>query len=491
MHGPAYGAGILERDLFGGLTGVLGGNGDSQSNGQSKSQSNSNNPLSDPLNIPLLSASDPLGLGQLTSAVGSVLNPITAPLLGTSSSASPTSSSASSTIILTSSTPSSSSTHSSSSASSSVTPSSSPTPTPTPSNTPAPDAAAQPSDTSLSQMYATATVFAPSSETPSASAVTTGKSFLQNKPLSISVITIGSILALVVLFSVATLAIRKRKRDKLQFDAAEFAGEDMFKPTPSAASSDLEKAGLSPGVRKDSWTGSNESGSSGASTQRSLSGQSRSNGGRDMYERAAYQAPPALSPQQPRQGYPAPNYAQPMQAYPNRGPSPAPPAGPPMPAYMAAPFEQSYHLNVNVPEPSLVNFDDNSAYDGLAYAISTPPPAPVPGPGVRPAGRKQLPPLHVMNTTPVTSPNPMDVSPLSLNTSPMLPTNPVNPGNPPASPMDLGGSGARASSQGASHSRELDPTLPPLPVAQSLPDEFGRTSPPTEKKERRLTIRNE
>ncbi|OCH90727.1 hypothetical protein OBBRIDRAFT_834819 [Obba rivulosa] len=454
MHyARAHGAEILERDLFSGLTGVLGGD----DNSQSKSQSSTVNPLSNPLDIPLASG-DPLGIGQLTSAVGSVLNPITAPLFPTSSSSvksSATSSSASSTLILTSSSsssssvsPTSSATPSSTSVSSSATPSASSTPpAPTPSNTPAPDVAAQSSDTSsASPVYATATVFAPGAAgSPSATAVATGnKSFLQNKPLSISVITIGAIIALAVLFSVATLALRKRKRDKLQFDAAAFYGEDMFKPTGSADSTDLEKSGI--GARKDSWGDSNESGSSGASTQRSMSGQSRSNGGQDMYERAAY--PPALGPQQTQQGYPASNYSQPRQAYPNPGPGAA---GPPMPAYMVAPFEQSYRLNVNVPEASSFgNFEDNNAYDGIAYA------APVHAPV--PAGRKQPPPLHVINTTP-TAANLMDASPISLAASPMQPASAVNPANPPASPV----------------------TQPPL-------DESGQTSPVQKKRERRLTV---
>lgn len=359
----------------------------------------------------------------------------------------------------------------------------------------------------------TATVTAPSSSgSASATAVATGsKSFLENKPLSISVITIATLIAIVVLFSVATLAIRKRKRDKLQADAVAFSVEELFgNPGGGSGSTDLEKSASSAGARKDSWGGSNESGSSGASTQRSLSGQSRLNGGRDMYEKAAYPAAPAYSPPPARQGYPAQNYGQPRPAYPNAMANPTP-AAPPMPAYMAAPFEQSYRLNINVPEP-LMNFDDNGAYDGLAYAAA-------PAPGPRPMGRKQPPPLQVINTTPTavasgTTASPMDASPLSLHTSPMQPASAVNPGNPPTSPLELAvpasapGMATRRSSllnspaspvpaapkspatQGevTSHSKGLDPAIPPMPMMQPLPEEFGRSSPVEEKTARRLTV---
>ncbi|KAI0722271.1 hypothetical protein C8T65DRAFT_734689 [Cerioporus squamosus] len=130
------------------------------------------------------------------------------------SSASATSTSASSTASSTSAT--------SATSSSSVAESASATPTPPPSNTNSGTNTAtvtvQASDTASSTS---------ASASASAAAAVAPQSFLQNKALSVGVITAASLVGLVLIIAIATWAIRKRRNERLHQDILDFSNASL------------------------------------------------------------------------------------------------------------------------------------------------------------------------------------------------------------------------------------------------------------------------
>ncbi|TFK92848.1 hypothetical protein K466DRAFT_187471 [Polyporus arcularius HHB13444] len=120
---------------------------------------------------------------------------------------------------------------SSTTSSSPVVDSTSATPTPPPSSTNGPTG--------------TATVFVPASDTASsasasasAAAAAAPQSFLQNKALSVGVITTASLVGLVLIIAIATWAIRKRRNERLHQDILDFSNASLVNE-----SHDVEKGG--------------------------------------------------------------------------------------------------------------------------------------------------------------------------------------------------------------------------------------------------------
>ncbi|KAI0320643.1 hypothetical protein OF83DRAFT_1104075 [Amylostereum chailletii] len=163
-------------------------------------------------------------LGGIVNGITSAINPILSIPSGPSSSSKLTSP----TLTPTLSTPSASLTSTAvSSSATSTTPSSTvasstPVSTPTSSPTPAPISSASDvyvSGTGINAVTIHTTLAAQSQETAAAKPV----SFLDNKPLSAGVFSLVGVVALVLLISLATLALRKRRHNRLESDAVDFA----------------------------------------------------------------------------------------------------------------------------------------------------------------------------------------------------------------------------------------------------------------------------
>ncbi|RPD66780.1 hypothetical protein L226DRAFT_118430 [Lentinus tigrinus ALCF2SS1-7] len=91
------------------------------------------------------------------------------------------------------------------------------------------------------------------SSSASAAAADAPKSFLQNKPLSVGVITAASLVGLVIIIAIATWAIRKRRNDRLHEDILDFSNANLVNE-----SHDVEKGdgvGSSLGHGSSSSTG--------------------------------------------------------------------------------------------------------------------------------------------------------------------------------------------------------------------------------------------
>ncbi|CCM04859.1 uncharacterized protein FIBRA_07052 [Fibroporia radiculosa] len=473
---------LQHRGLIGGVVsgvdGILGGN-----NGASTS-----------------STSDPLGLGGLTSAL-SPLFPTGAQSTSTSStilltdssssSATPTSASSSSTsssttlqstVSTTSATTSSTSTSSSASSSaarSTSTNSNSSTSAPTLTNTLSPTLSAHSSSTTHSSSS--------SSPSPSTSSATLPASspqgFLQNKALSVGVITASSLVALILIVVLATWAIRRRSRNKLHDEAVDWTPFPSSDELPGRA--DVEQGGNDgtglPGEGRRGSRGSGlTSGSQTIAPAESSSAQKNAHAqGPDMYERTGYPALPVFvpAPTTPQATYANQPYSNPVQNVADLGPYPSfdPRAGP-----------SAY----NPKAPLLLPANNVDSRYSRSYAS-------------RQSQRKQqqaLLPLNIgasrsVDASPPAYPGgsgavPSPISAVSLTAGPVQPAGTVNPANPRESPTDqmliVPGSRSKHSSlldspaqlaytinEPAERERPLSHTRQLGSTPAQLPDEFG------------------
>ncbi|KAI1789061.1 hypothetical protein LXA43DRAFT_1096785 [Ganoderma leucocontextum] len=183
------------------------------------------------LDLPTLSIP---GVGQLTSVLG-----LPSPDTSTTSSSSTTSvpaqtTSTSDTISLTTSSTATSTSSSSSSTTSDTTSTASSTTPLLPSSSDATTATPPSSATATptSSQQSTVTVTSASDSSTSSAAATqqadaAPKSFLQNKALSVGVITAASLVGLVLIIALATWAIRKRRNDRLNQDIIDFSNAGL------------------------------------------------------------------------------------------------------------------------------------------------------------------------------------------------------------------------------------------------------------------------
>ncbi|GBE79338.1 hypothetical protein BKA93DRAFT_830137 [Sparassis latifolia] len=359
-----------------------------------------------------------------------------------------------------------------------------------------------PSDSASSTVSSTASASHTGSASSFAAAAATSappKSFLQNKALSVGVITAASLIGLVLLIVIATFAIRRRRRDKLQPDAVDF--------DPDASSDQLVGGGgdvehgnrprISRERRASKGTGSNESSQAESSPAGPSYGQTVVNQNSEMFERTGYPALPVFVPAATADGerYPTMGYSS-QSAY---------------PAYNTNTYEHGYPYNALL--PTTVGPPRGQGPSNLPYDTTYPR-------TLHPPQRKQVPALIPLDIGATTAPQahsnsgpPSALSIISLSASPLRAAAMENSANPPAyssvalpppkrssqlrrvsaSPMESSlTSGTIGDGQGMVR---MDPTLPQIPVFALLPDEFGGTLmqeiQSDEKRARRFTVRNE
>ncbi|THH33654.1 hypothetical protein EUX98_g525 [Antrodiella citrinella] len=410
------------------------------------------------------------------------------------------------------------------------------TPSPTDTATPTPSPSATPPASSDTSSSSSATSSSVSESATPAAAASAPKSFLQNKGLSIPIITLASIAGLVLLIIIATWFIRRRRRNNVENLVAGISTDDLVGATDIEKGSGL--TGHGGGMGHDLGFGFN----------RPLPTAPAGMSGNQMYERpgpSVFPPPSAPPAHVPMYSYAPPSQYRNMQA--GQGPKSRSvnpyPAGP----HTQAPrgYDNDY--------PVLTNpFDDpNGVYKApAAYLPPVDPISPLAGATVTRSGsnrsyRKPAPPMLDVVVSAESSP-PSAVSSHSSAQShdlnPMQLPSPMNPANPPSasraapvnpaqvalpptpqamqfSPADadlsnydskrgsrhnsmLNGPPASPSSEEyyssseGSHARSLDPALPQLPVAPPLPDQFGSReqrspSPNKGKKPRQLKVVNQ
>ncbi|EJF62837.1 hypothetical protein DICSQDRAFT_154090 [Dichomitus squalens LYAD-421 SS1] len=446
------------------------------------------------------------GIGGLTSILG-----LPGPDTSTTSSATTTSvqtTTTSNTISLTASssttssdtltTASSSPTTSSTTTTSSITTTSSTSTSTSTSNiataTPPSSSTAETSTNTVTQIVGPSTSSSTSSATPSPQADAAPKSFLQNKALSVGVITAASLVGLVLIIALATWAIRKRRHDRLHEDILDFSTANLV-----GESHDAEKGA--------------GAGAGSADTSSSGHGSSFGHGG---------SLPPAV---QPRQAYqlqdPGAGYGAAAAAYgvPQREPSRAAQPYGAQAAYGGAygayqqpnntydnwnygygaatpPSQHAYDQAYGGMEDPYGGVYGNMQYDntGMMAGVGAgaQQQAPANPPQRRPsAQRKPAPPLNIPTENPIAQPGNV-VSPesaMSLNNPPLQAAASSNSANPPrqrrTSLLDPPATGSAESGSGRAY--------PNLPPPAPLPDQFGASiGSPTEIEEpRRLIVRNE
>ncbi|GJE84475.1 hypothetical protein PsYK624_005510 [Phanerochaete sordida] len=441
----------VARGLFDGLFGGGGGDG--------KTTSDSGGLLG----LPIPSLPTPsLSLPGISDLLG----------LPTSSSSSSTTASASSSSHASSSSATSSSAASSSSSSSSSSTLSTPTPTPTPTpdNTQAP---ASSHDRPTSTVFQTvgASAAAESSGVP-----LPPKSFMQNKPLCISVITFASIIGLVILLIIGTWAVRRRRRDKLHDEASQFKTEDLV--GGGHGHDDIEKGSQGMFGRRDDDVISKVEMAAGArSVHRVPTNRSTGTTTTETFVNPYNQAfDPAKVGYGAGQGKPyddapmPPPAAQPYydgRDYVDlqRG---AYHPGAPAPAYDAPPYRSAtplydYHTTPGQPFARTPSPAADPAQYPQARQL-TPAPPPFLSVDVNAAAAPMFGPSSALSFAgSAESAGSGEAQALPRRSS--LLNGPVAPVSPKGSDV--------ARKRSSSHSKALDPTIPPVPVAPPLPEEFG------------------
>lgn len=326
---------------------------------------------------------------------------------------------------------------------------------------------------------------------------------MQNKPLCISVITFASIIGLVILMILATWAIRRRQRDKLHDEAAEFKTEDLV--GGGHGHDDIEKGSKGMfGRRDDDVINKVEMAAGARSVHRVPTNRSTGTTSTETFVNPAYNQ--GFDPQKvgygASQGYDAPKpyddapmAAPPVQAHPyydgrdyvdlQRGAPGAYHPGAPNPGYTADPVYRS----------ATPVYDYHTAQQ--AYPVRSPSPAH--DPMAQYPQPRQLtpapPPFLTVDVNAAAAPMFGPNSALSFTGQPMHPAEAVNPAqlppavpveaphtplprrssllNGPVAPVSPKGSPDMARKRSSSHSKALDPSIPPVPVAPPLPEEFG------------------
>ncbi|KAJ8462206.1 hypothetical protein ONZ51_g11048 [Trametes cubensis] len=345
-----------------------------------------------------------------------------------------------------------------------------------------------------------------SSSSGSASATAVGdnapKGFLQNKALSVGVITAASLVGLVLLIALATWAIRKRRKDRLHQDILDFSTANLV--------SDAEKGGGGAGAadsrsRRQMFADAGDNGS--------ISG--HGSGSSSGHGTAAYSQPPSPAvaghPAASRavNPYSQPAYADRSYAFPSQeqnntyanwgyggygNNAATAPAAQPQNAY-----DQAYG-----------GYDD--AYGGIdsAAMAGVGAGAQSQGPQRRPSAHRKPPPqLYIPPANPIAQAVANTQSPestVSLTKPPLQPASGMGAAqparrmsllnSPPAGSTESGSEPKRERRDTLTHVELLDPAAPKAPTSSPpLPDEFGTVPAskdrPAEEPVRRLVVRNE
>ncbi|KAI0356482.1 hypothetical protein OH77DRAFT_1520007 [Trametes cingulata] len=484
---------------------------------------------------------DPLsglpGLGGLSSALSPILTPIGLPGPGKSTATTSASqTSATSTISLTSGT--SSATSTSSAATTSATTSATTTSntsslpsgsqtstsadtqppatdslTTSPTATPPPQPTTSAADASLPASTATSTVTTSASPSATAAGDNAPKGFLQNKALSVGVITAASLVGLVLLVALATWAIRKRNRDRLHQDILDFSTANLVHDAEKGSGGGGGAGSGGDGRREmfaDEGGSSNGHGSAATSSSGHGAYSQPPLQPRGMYEAAAYPvvpasayAPPPPKPTPSRAANPYPAYADRQYAFPSQ-------EQPPHQQNTYANWGYGYGAPAPAPvmQPQQNQFDQayagvDDAYGGIAASVDQPgvmagvgagaqSQGPAATPQRRPSAHRKPPPqLYIPPANPIAQAV-SGGNALSPVTQPTRRTSLLN--SPPAG----ADGGKRERRDTLTHVELLDPAAPKVPAASPpLPDEFGtgavpasKDSPP-EQPVRRLVVRNE
>jgi hypothetical protein len=321
---------------------------------------------------------------------------------------------------------------------------------------------------------------------------------MENKPLCISVLTLASLVGFVLLMTIVTWAIRKRQHDKLHDDAAAFKTEDLV--GGGHGHDDVEKGSqgmfvvgggdiinkveAAAGARRDGGVRRVPTNHSTATTTTETYVGSNYGHGYDP-KKIGYGAD---------QGYEVP------KGYTNMH-------GPPMVATQPC-YDGREYLNPQNPTPApysgpyMSNTYDNAlpvasaAYGGVVTPMRAISPN-IDLYTAQPVVRKALPPSLTVDVSAASAPiHFAPNSAISFPASPMQPVDPVNAANPPPSASFTDDSSqstlprrssllngpvtpktptspVNARRRLSSHSKALDPSIPPVPVAPPLPDKFG------------------
>ncbi|KAH9894419.1 hypothetical protein C8Q73DRAFT_515942 [Cubamyces lactineus] len=385
------------------------------------------------------------------------------------------------------------------------------TSTPAPTSTPTQDSATLPPSSSSSSSSSSG------SASPTAIGDNAPKGFLQNKALSVGVITAASLVGLVMLIALATWAIRKRRNDRLHQDILDFSTANLV--------GDAEKGGggvgaADGGSRRQMFADAGDNGSSSGHGSSSSSGhgpaaysQPPVQQSRDMYKNGGYPTLPVFVPQpaasRAANPYSQPTYADRSYAFPtqeqnntyanwgyggygnNAATAPA--------AQTQNAYDQAYG-----------GYDD--AYGGLdsAAMAGVGAGAQSQGPQRRPSAHRKPPPqLYIPPANPIAQAVANTQSPdstVSLSKPPLQPASGMGAAqparrtsllnSPPAGSTESGSVSMRERRDTLTHVELLDPAAPKAPTSSPpLPDEFGTVpaskDSPAEEPVRRLVVRNE
>ncbi|CDO76570.1 hypothetical protein BN946_scf184831.g6 [Trametes cinnabarina] len=364
-------------------------------------------------------------------------------------------------------------------------------PTPTP---PPPTATPPPGSDSASLPSSSSSSSTSSSASASASAIGANapKGFLQNKALSVGVITAASLVGLVVIIAIATWAIRKRRNDRLHQDILDFSTANLVSDAEKGSGAGRRDMFTEGGAADNGSSAGHGSGSSSVHGGYSQSSQSQVQP-RAMYENQGYAGMPAYAsqPAAPRAAYPY--AAQPVYA--DRG--------------YGFPSQEQNNTPKTRMNTAYGGMDD--AYGGIAGdAVGVAAGAQNQGPQRRPSAHRKPPPqLYIPPSNPIAQAVPANgasspISSVSLTQPALQPATGTATAQPPARRTSLlntppaDSSFKRERRDTLTHVEVLDPSAPKAPVASPpLPDEFGVASPPTSKDSpatepvRRLVVRNE
>ncbi|EKM59413.1 uncharacterized protein PHACADRAFT_157780 [Phanerochaete carnosa HHB-10118-sp] len=328
---------------------------------------------------------------------------------------------------------------------------------------------------------------------------------MQNKPLSISVITIASIIGLVVLMIIATWAIRRRQHNKLHDEAAEFRTEDLV--GGGHGHDDIEKG--SQGIfthTNDDVVNKVETAAGARPVHRVPTNRSTATTTTETYINHAYY--PNFDLQKTgygtSQGYDIPKaHEDALMAVPQL------PGHPHYDGHDYADLHRQATGAYRPGNPSSASESTQPVYRNVApiydhHAAQQPFPVRSPSPAYDPMNQypqhRQLtsapPSFLTIDVNAASAPMFGPSSALSFTGAPLRPAEAVNPANPPpAVPAEspqtsisrrsslLNGPVAPVApktpkdttKKTSSHSKALDPSIPPVPVAPPLPDEFGNT----------------
>jgi hypothetical protein len=314
------------------------------------------------------------------------------------------------------------------------------------------------------------------SSSPSASStavsVPSHKSFMQDTPVAATVLTIVGLITLCIAASILAFVIRKVKQRKLHDEAIVWPDVNnggSRSPTRMSAGDSSVGAGRDAYYQQDAAEKARYSAEKYGSEESAATGYGPGSTMVDHgvpskmdYYKQGYPAPPATPgyaqpppPQQQQQGFYSPGYGPqwnqaPMPQYQNQYQNYAPPVPmksppPPQNAYPQPPQRALLpQLNVitAMPSPSSMLADGNSPQ---ALAL---PPSPSPQQSLDSTAAGGSPPR-----TSLINANPGNTSPVERE---------------PPSP------GGRVGRRQSAHARELDPTMPALPMPAPLPDAFGK-----------------